>query len=136
MYGAPMMNPNYYGPPMAPPPMMPPPMMPPPMMAPMAPTYYPVLSPPPPPPPPPPQTIIITRNNNKNSNASPCSTCGDDTGNIPRRKVGMVAIIWCLLLTSCFICYIPLCCTDSCKDIEIVCVKCQTVKNKIAANCC
>jgi hypothetical protein len=25
---------------------------------------------------------------------------------------------------------------DGCKDVELVCVKCQTVKQTIPANCC
>ena len=103
MYGAPMYAPQ---------PMMAPMMMQPqPMMAPM---YS------PPPPPPQQQTIIITGNNNNNNdngNTTPCPSCGKGTGNIPRKKVGMVAIIWCLILSSCMLCYIPLCCSDSCNDI-------------------
>lgn len=121
--------------PMAPvaPMMMAPPMMAPPMYAPPPPMYA-----PPPPPPPQQQTIIIAggNNNNDNGNTTPCPTCGKGTGNIPRKKVGMVAIIWCLILSSCGLCYIPLCCSDSCKDIELVCAKCQTVKAKVDANCC
>lgn len=145
MYGAPMMpmapvSPMMPMAPMAPVmPVAPVMMAPQPMYAPPPPMY----APPPPmysPPPPPPQqqTIIITGNNNNNDsgNTTSCPTCGKGTGSIPRKKVGMVAIMWCLLLSSCGLCYIPLCCTDSCKDIELVCVKCQTVKSKVDANCC
>lgn len=116
------------------------------------PAYYPPPPPPayyPPPPPPPvyypapvqqnnPQTIIITGNNNSgNNNGSPCGTCGRETGNVIRKKVGTVALMWCicLLLTTGFACYIPLT-RDSCKDTELVCNSCATVKSVVAANCC
>jgi hypothetical protein len=119
MYGAPMYAPQ---PMMAPMMMQPQPMMapmysPPPMMMQPQPMMAPMYSPPPPPPQQ--QTIIITgnNNNNDNGNTTPCPSCGKGTGNIPRKKVGMVAIIWCLILSSCMLCYIPLCCSDSCKDI-------------------
>lgn len=126
-------------------------MAPPPTYYPPPPAYYPPPPPPayyPPPPPPPvyypapapqnnPQTIIITGNNNNNNNGSPCGTCGRDTGNVIRKKVGTVALMWCicLLLTTGFACYIPLT-RDSCKDTELVCNSCATVKSVVAANCC
>lgn len=104
-------------------------------------------APPPPPPayyPPPPApaaqgpTIITLGNNNNNSgDGSPCPTCTKDTGNIPRKTIGTVAILWCLCMFFFgvpFWCY-PLC-SDGCKDTELVCVKCQQVKSKIPANCC
>lgn len=127
-------------------PMMAAPVMAPPMMvAPPPPMYYPsppppVYYPPPPPPPPPPSapaTIIITGGNNNDSSGSPCSSCGRDTGNVVRKKVGCVALAWCicLLLTTGFACYIPLT-RDSCKDTELVCNRCSTVKAVIHANCC
>jgi hypothetical protein len=132
----PMMTPMM---PMAPVMMAPPPVYYPP---PPPPVYYPpppppVYYPPPPPPPPPAQTIIITGNNNNNDSGSPCQTCGKDTGNVIRRKIGMVALAWCLclLFTTGFACYIPLT-RDTCKDTELVCNRCQTVKAVIAANCC
>ena len=128
-------------------------------MAPMSPGYspqmMPMYAPQPPPqqmyypsppvtpvymPPPPPQQqvqpIIIKTNNNGNANKTHCPICGAETGNLPRKKVGMTAIMWCLVLTSCGLCFVPLCCTDSCKDLELLCVKCQTVKVKVPANCC
>ena len=98
------------------------------------PAYY------PPPPAPAAQgpMIINLGNNGGSGDGSPCPTCGKDTGNIPRKKIGCITIVWCLVL---FLlsgglawCY-PFC-TDSCKDTELVCVRCQTVKSKIAANCC
>lgn len=105
-------------------------------------------APPPPPPtyyPPPPQPvqqgpmIINLGNNNNNSSGSPCGICGKDTDSIPRKKLGCVAWAWCvcLLLTvgGYGLCFIPLC-TDSCKDTELVCIKCQSVKQTIPANCC
>ena len=113
MYGAPMMAPQ-------------------PMMMAPAPMYA-------PPPPPPPQqsgpTIITVGGNNDNGSGSPCPACGKDTGNVPRKKIGCVTIMWCLCLTPFMACCYPFC-TDSCKDTELVCVKCHTVKSKINANCC
>lgn len=117
-------------------------------MVPMQPIYQPPPPPPPPvyypppqpayyPPPPQPQqqqTIIITGNND-NGHGSPCQVCGKDTGSIPRKKVGCVAIVWCVVLSSCMLCCIPLL-SNSCKDTELICEKCQTVKSKIAANIC
>ena len=120
-----------------------------PMMQPMMqPVMQPVMMMPPPPPPayyppPPPQQqgpmiINLSGNNNNNSGSgSPCPTCGKETGNIPRKTIGCVTIVWCLVLfflTGVAWCY-PFC-TDSCKDTELVCVRCQTVKSKISANCC
>lgn len=101
--------------------------------APPSPAYY-------PPPPPPAQQgpMIINLSNNNNSSGSPCPSCGTETGNIPRKKVGLVTILWCLCLfivSGGVACCYPFC-VDSCKDTELVCVKCQTVKMKIAANCC
>jgi hypothetical protein len=81
--------------------------------------------------------MIINLGNQGGGDGSPCPTCGKDTGNIPRKKIGCVAIAWCLCLfffTGSFWCY-PLC-SDGCKDTELVCVKCQQVKSKIPANCC
>ncbi len=99
--------------------------------APPPPAYY--------PPPPQPQQgpMIINLGNNNSGDGSPCPTCGKDTGNIPRKTVGCVAICWCLCLLffTGFFCFYPLC-TDSCKDTELVCVRCQTVKSKVQANCC
>ena len=104
-------------------------------------------APPPPPayypPPPPPQQaqpmIINLGNNNNNSNGSPCGICQGDTGTITRKKIGGVAIAWCicLLLTvgGYGLCFIPLC-SDNCKDTELVCLKCSTVKQTVSANCC
>ena len=120
-------------------------MQPNPMNAPMAPMGAPMYAPPPPapmyaPPPPAPAagpTIVTVGGGGDSGSGSPCPSCAKDTGNMPRKKVGMVAIIWCV---ACFILgggicsLIPLC-TDSCKDTEIVCVRCQTVKSKIQANC-
>ena len=68
-----------------------------------------------PPPPayyPPPQQqqagpTIINLSNNNNSGGSPCRTCGKDTDNLPRKKVGCVAIAWCLCLLLTVGAYIP-----------------------------
>lgn len=113
------------------------------MMAPPPPVYYPPPPPPPPvyyPPPPPPQqaqqTIIITGGND-NDNGSACRTCGRDTGNVMRKKLGCVGITWCicLALTTGFACYLPLT-RDDCKDTQILCNRCQTLKNTVPANFC
>ena len=85
-------------------------------MAPMAPApaYY----PPPPPAPGPAGPTVITVGGNNNS-GSPCMTCGRDTDAVPRKKIGGVAIAWCICLCLTVggygLCLIPLC-TDSCKD--------------------
>ena len=126
MYGQPMMQPAYGQPMMQPGYQQP-------MMQPvMQPAYM----------PPPPQQqgpTIITIGNNNNSSGSPCQFCQGDTGNITRKKVGCVTIAWCICLLFTVgaygLCVIPFC-MDSCKDTEILCVKCQQVKTKIPANCC
>jgi len=126
MYGQPMqpMQPMY-GQPMQPMYGQPQPPM---MMAPVQPMYQ-----------PPPQQgpTIITIQDNDNHSGSPCQFCGTNTGQIVRKKVGCVAIAWgvCLFWFTGFLCCIP-CCMDGCKDSELVCVKCQQVKNTIPANCC
>ena len=124
--GMPMAQPMYMAPPPPPP------------------VYY---QPPPPPPvyyPPPQQqqqgpTIITVNNGGDDSRGSPCPTCGKSTDNIPRKKIGCVAIAWCLCLLftvgSFGLCLIPFC-SDGCKDTELICVKCQNIKSKIPANCC
>ena len=124
MYGSPMV-PAYGAPMYAPPP---------PMYAPPSPMY----APPPPAPAAGPTVITVGDNNNNGGEGSPCPTCCKDTGNIARKKIGMVAILWCVCLFfftgSILSCY-PFC-TDGCKDTELVCIRCQTVKTKIPANCC
>lgn len=105
----------------------------------------PAYMPPPPPPayyPPPPQPqqgpMIINLGNN-NTSGSPCPVCGKDTESMPRKKIGCVAIAWCICLLFTVggygLCFIPFC-SDSCKDTELICVRCQTIKSKISANCC
>ena len=83
--------------------------------------------------------MIINLGNNNNSSGTHCPICGSETGNLPRKKVGCVAIAWCLCLLFTVggygLCFIPFC-TDGCKDTELVCVKCSTVKQTINANCC
>ena len=102
-----------------------------------APMAAPMYAPPPPAPAAGPTVITVGGGNNNSGEGSPCPSCARDTGNMPRKKVGAVAIIWCV---TCFILgggvcsLIPLC-SDGCKDTEIVCVRCQTVKSKIEANC-
>lgn len=98
---------------------------------------------PPPPPvygygaPPPAMGPTIIQINDNDDDGTPCQYCGTKTSHITRRKVGCVAIGWCfcLLVTTGFLFWLP-CCMDGCKDVELVCVKCQSVKNTISANCC
>ena len=82
--------------------------------------------------------VINLGGNSGGGDGSPCPSCGKDTGNIPRKKIGCVTIAWCFCLLVFSVgtawCY-PFC-TDSCKDTELICVKCHTVKSKIPANCC
>jgi len=53
--------------------------------------------------------------------------------------VGRVTIAWSFVLTfvgiACCLCFIPFC-NDDCKDLEIVCVNCQNVKQTVYATCC
>ena len=66
-----------------------------------------------------------------------CPVCAHETGNIPRKTVGAVTIFWCLFLgfLTGILCCLPFC-VDNWKDTELLCVKCQTVKMKVHANCC
>ena len=109
------------------------------MMQPMIATPPPLAYYPPPPPPPAQGPMNFYMGNNDHSgDGSPCPACGKNTGNIPRKVVGSVTIVWCLVLfvlTGALAWCYPFC-TDSCKDTELVCVRCQTVKSKIPANCC
>jgi hypothetical protein len=119
MYGQPMMQPAYgqpmYGQPM----MQQQPMM-------MQPTYM----------QPPPQQgpTIIKIDDNKNE-GTPCKFCGTNTSQIVKKKMGCVAVVWCICLFGVALCFLP-CCMDGCKDSDLVCIKCQQVKNTIPANCC
>ena len=102
--------------------------------APPSPAYY-------PPPTPPAQQgpmIINLSNNNNSSSGSPCPSCTVNTGTINRKVAGTVTFLCCIFLFFCsggIACFYPFC-TDTYKDTELVCVKCQTVKAKIPANCC
>ncbi len=122
MYGQPMMQPMQ-------PPMYGQPMMP--GMQPVQPMYM------QPPQQHPQGPTIITLGNHNYDNGTPCQFCGTATGQIVRKTVGCAAIAWglCLFWFTGFLCCIP-CCMDGCKDSELVCVKCQQVKNTIPANCC
>jgi hypothetical protein len=98
-------------------------------------------------PPPPPafypqqqqQGPMIINLGQNNSSGSPCGICGKDTDSIPRKKLGCVAWAWCICLLFTVgaygLCLIPLC-SDSCKDTQLVCIKCQNIKQTIPANCC
>ena len=59
------------------------------------------------------QTIIVVENDN--NNGVPCQFCGTNTGQVIRRKVGVVAIVWGVCLLSVYLCCLP-CCMDGCKD--------------------
>ena len=89
---------------------------------------------------PPPSTVIFINNgNNNDSNATYCRQCKTKTENIPRRKVGRVTIVWSFVLAfiglPCCLCCIPFC-NDDCKDLEVVCMVCDGVKETIQAQCC
>ena len=74
---------------------------------------------------------------NNDDDGTPCQFCGGNTDHVCRRTIGCVAIAWgcCLFYFTGFLCCLP-CCIDGCKDVELVCIKCQNVKNTIPANCC
>lgn len=84
-----------------------------------------------------PQGPTVIHINNDDNDGTPCQFCGGKTSNVTRKSVGGVAIAWgcCLLWSTGFLCWLP-CVMDGCKDVELVCVKCQNVKNTIPANCC
>ena len=82
--------------------------------------------------------MIINLQGNQHLDRSPCPSCGKDTGNIPRKTVGCVTIVWCfvlLIISGGVACLYPFC-TESCKDTELVYVRCQAAKSKIPAECC
>ena len=83
------------------------------------------------------QGPTIIHINNDDNDGTPCQFCGTNTTHITRRKVGCVAIAWgcCLFYFTGILCCLP-CCIDGCKDVELVCVKCQNVKTVIPATCC
>ena len=85
----------------------------------------------------PPAGPTIIHINNDDNDGTPCQFCGQKTSHISRRTVGGVAIAWscCLLWTTGWLFWLP-CVMDGCKDMELVCVKCQNVKSTIPANCC
>lgn len=99
--------------------------------------------PPPPPaygygaPPPAFGPTVIEIHDHDDDDGTPCPYCGTKTSHITRRKVGCVAIAWgfCLFFTTGFLCCLP-CCMDGCQDVQLICVKCQSVKSTIPANCC
>lgn len=89
---------------------------------------------------PPPSTVIFINNGNNNtSNATYCRQCKTKTENTTRRKVGRVTIMWSFVLAfvgiPCCLCFIPFC-NDDCKDLEVVCMVCDAVKDVIPAQCC
>lgn len=109
-YGQPM-----YGAPMAPP--MVQPMYMPPAPAPAGPT-------------------IINISSGKQE-GSKCPACGEHSESVQRKDAGCATWSWCicLALTVTPLFFIPFC-TDSCKDTEIVCVKCQSIKTTVKGQCC
>ena len=74
---------------------------------------------------------------NNDDDGTPCQFCAGNTDHVCRRTIGCVAIAWgcCLFYFTGILCCLP-CCIDGCKDVELVCIKCQNVKNTIPANCC
>lgn len=69
------------------------------------------------------------------TDGTPCPRCGRNTGIIPRKVIGTVAIIWCVITSLCGFCLVPLL-SDGCKDTELVCPNCNTTKSVVPANCC
>ena len=80
-----------------------------------------------------PKTVVTIKG--KKCSSSMCHTCGEETGITTIKKVGFVAVIWCLVLSNVALCCIPLC-TDKCKDTVVLCSDCKTKKTKIEADCC
>lgn len=64
------------------------------------------------------KTVVTIKG--KKCSSSMCHTCGEETGVTTTKKVGFVAVVWCLVLSSVFLCFIPLC-SDKCKDTIILC---------------
>lgn len=87
-------------------------------------------------PPPPQQGPTIIKIDNDNNDGAPCKFCAQSTGQVVRKKMGCVAICWCLCLLGTGVLWLIPCCSDGCKDSELVCIKCQQVKNVIPATCC
>ena len=85
-----------------------------------------------------PQGPTVIHVDNDDNDGTPCQYCGTNTTHICRRTSGGVTYAWCccLLITTGFLCFVPFFCCENCKDVELVCIKCQQVKNKIPANCC
>lgn len=83
------------------------------------------------------QELPINLENDNKINGTPCKYCGTFTTHITRKKVGCVAITWgCFLFcTTLVLCWLP-CCIDKCKDTNLICVKCQTVKDTVHPNWC
>jgi hypothetical protein len=82
------------------------------------------------------QNPIIIINNNKGASGIHCQQCGHETAQIERKTIGCVAISWGVAyccLTGIF-CFLP-CIQNRYKDTELVCIKCQTVKHTIPADC-
>ncbi len=59
------------------------------------------------------QTVIVI-DNDKNDGV-PCQFCGTNTGQVIRRKIGIVTIVWAVCLLPLYMCCLP-CCMDGCKD--------------------
>ena len=82
------------------------------------------------------QGPTIIRIDNDNDDGSPCQFCGTNTGQTISKKMGCVAICWCICLLPTVVLWCIPCCGDSCKDTQLVCIKCHQVKSTISANCC
>ena len=65
----------------------------------------------------------------------PCKECDMKTPTLQRKRMGSVGMAWCLLLSMTCLCFIPLT-TDSCKDTDFICSKCQYKKKRVPAKCC
>ena len=67
-----------------------------------------------------------------------CHRCQSETPNINKSKVSGVTIAWCFFLvftTGGILAFLPFC-MDDCKDVEVICEKCQESKAIVEASCC
>ena len=82
-------------------------------------------------------TSIAIDFENREVDGTPCKICHKNTQNISKKKVGWVTVGWCICLFAFTgVLWIYPCCADSCKDTQMTCAECSTVKVVKAANCC
>ena len=75
--------------------------------------------------------ITIKSRSVQDPQLTPCEICLRDTLSKTRKKVGCVAIGWCICLSFTVgpygFCLLPLC-TDNCKDTQVFCEECGNTK--------